>query len=111
MAQTINKNNLYNLMETRRFNITTLSSGNEEWSEIQRRIKAANKTYFALVEILKSSIVHKKRKKKRIYKTMIRIVLCYASETWVMNTKAETALGVFERIMDSGGFDTTNGSL
>ena len=75
---------------------TTISSNNEEWSEIQRRITAANKTYFALVGILKSSIVHKEMK-IRIYKTMIRTVLCYACETWVMNAKAETALGVFER--------------
>lgn len=104
MVQTRNKNYLYNLMETRRFNMTeefkylgtTISSNNEEWSEIQRRITAANKTYFALVGILKSSIVHKEMK-IRIYKTMIRTVLCYACETWIMNAKAETALGVFER--------------
>ena len=59
-------------------------------------LMAENETY-TLLEIMKSRYVHKKTK-FQIHKTVIRIILCYGCETWVMKEKIETALGIFERI-------------
>ena len=37
-----------------------------------------------------------RRTKIKIYKTIIRNVICYGSETWVMTKRTEMALGAFE---------------
>ena len=73
-----------------------ITRDNDETIEIQGRITAANKAYYALIGIMKSNHVHQKTKIK-IYQTIIRSVLTYGSETWTMSKKIETMLGVFER--------------
>ncbi|KAJ4436862.1 hypothetical protein ANN_16994 [Periplaneta americana] len=106
MTQIRNKQNIYNppnltinmFEETEKFKYlgTVMISNNNELIEVQSRITAANKAYFALSAILKSNCVHKETKLK-IYKTIIRSILCYASETWTLSKKKEAKLGIFER--------------
>jgi hypothetical protein len=64
--------------------------------EIQQRIQTANRCFFALRKHLQSS--HLSRQTKfTIHKTLIRPVLLYGSETWVLTKRVENQLLVFER--------------
>jgi hypothetical protein len=64
--------------------------------ETQRRIQTANKCFFGLRKQLQSR--HLSRSTKNIiYKTLIRPVLLYGSETWVLTRREENQLLVFER--------------
>jgi hypothetical protein len=64
--------------------------------EIQRRIQTANRCFFRLRKYPQSS--HLSRLTKvTIHKTLIRPVLLYGSETWVLIKREENQLLVFER--------------
>jgi hypothetical protein len=64
--------------------------------ERQRRIQTANRCFFGLRKHLQSS--HLSRQTKfNIYKTLILPFLFYGSETWVLTTREENQLLVFER--------------
>jgi hypothetical protein len=73
-----------------------ITEDNNEMTEIHQRIVVANRAYFALKDVMKSANVHRKTKVS-LYKTVIRIVLCFGSETWTMTGGAEVALAAFER--------------
>jgi sorting nexin-29 len=73
-----------------------LTNENDETVEIERRINLANKIYFALLPAMKSRVVNQ-RTKVRLYKTTIRPVLCYGSETWTLTSKMCELLDRFER--------------
>ena len=92
----INQNTGTNTFETKEeFKyLGTMISNNKEQTELQTRITAENKTYYALLEIMKSRYVHKKTT-FRVYKT-IRTIVFYGFGTWVVNNKIELASGVFE---------------
>jgi len=62
------------------FTYLGLNTRGSEESELQHQIISANKAYFALSHIFRSKIIHRKSK-IRIYKTMIRPILCYGCET------------------------------
>lgn len=68
----------------------------EDCQEIKRRIHLANKTYFSLLPIFKCKDIHRATK-TRLYKTMIRTVLCYGCESWTFNKKEELMVNAFER--------------
>jgi len=63
---------------------------------IQDRIQAANRSYFAHINLMKSKLLSKEQK-LRIYKTIIRPVLTYGCETWVLKTNDVNLLQRFER--------------
>jgi hypothetical protein len=64
--------------------------------EIQQRIQTANKCFFGLRKHLRSS--HLSRQTKfTIHKTLIRPVLLYGSETWVLTKREENQLLVFKK--------------
>jgi hypothetical protein len=64
--------------------------------EIQRRIQTANRCFFGLRKHLQSS--HLSRQTKfTIHKILIRSVLLYGSETWMLTKREENQLLVFER--------------
>jgi hypothetical protein len=64
--------------------------------EIQQRLQTANRCFFRLRKHLQSS--HLSRQTKfTIHKTLIRPVLLYDSETWVLTKREENQLLVFER--------------
>jgi hypothetical protein len=64
--------------------------------EIQRRIQTANRCFFGLRKHLQSS--HLSRQTKfTIQKTLIRPVLLFGSETWVLTKRDEKQLLAFGR--------------
>jgi hypothetical protein len=64
--------------------------------EIQRRIQTANRCFFGLRKHLRSR--HLSRQTKFfIHKTLIRPVLLYGSEMWVLIKREENQLLVFEK--------------
>jgi hypothetical protein len=64
--------------------------------KINTRIALANRSYFGLVNILKAKNINRKYK-VIIYKTLIKPLLLYGAETWVLSKADELRLGVFER--------------
>jgi hypothetical protein len=64
--------------------------------ELQRRIQSANRYFFGLRKHLQSSLISRQTK-FTIHKTLIRPVLLYGSETWVLTKREENQLLVFER--------------
>jgi hypothetical protein len=64
--------------------------------EIQWRLQTANRCFFRLHKHLRSS--HLSRQTRfTIHKTLIRPVLLYGSETWVLTKREENQLLVFKR--------------
>jgi len=63
--------------------------------EIQRRILAGNRTYFAAISPFKSRLLSRATK-IILYKTLIRPVVSYGAETWTLTKKEEQALLISE---------------
>jgi hypothetical protein len=62
---------------------------------LQKKIAKGNKAYYANSKLIKSKLL-KKNTKIKIYKTMIRLVVTYSSETWTLTAKDENNLRIFE---------------
>jgi hypothetical protein len=60
------------------------------------RIALASRSYFGLVNILKAKNINRKHK-VIMYKTLIKPVLMFGKETWILSKADELRLGVFER--------------
>jgi hypothetical protein len=73
-----------------------ISNDNDVQKEIQRLILAGNRTYFAAISLFRNRLVSRVTK-IRLYKTLIRPVVTYGAETWMMMKKEEQALLIFER--------------
>ena len=71
--------------------------------EIKRRILAAQRAYFAVRHLLTSRKISR-HAKLTMYKTLIRPVVLYGSESWNMTAADEHAIGVFERRILRGIF-------
>lgn len=69
---------------------------NDVSAEIRKRLVAANRAYFALLKTLRSRSITRGTKLV-IYKTLIRPVLTYASQTWTISRQNENSLLIFER--------------
>jgi hypothetical protein len=65
-------------------------------TEIQARISDGNGCCFALQRILMSKTISRKAK-LAIYKTIIKSIVTYASETWVLTKKDEALISTWER--------------
>jgi len=74
---------------------TLISNDNSIDKEIQRRILASYRTYFAAVSLFMSRLISRGTK-IQLYKTLIRPVVSYGAETWT-TIKKEQALLIFER--------------
>jgi len=64
--------------------------------EIKRRIMVGKHTYFANITFLKSKLLSRAIKMK-LYKTLIRPVICYGAETWILSKTDSNRLKIFER--------------
>ena len=64
--------------------------------EVQRRITLGNKAYYGNQVLFKSRLVSKKLKMK-LYWSIIRPIVTYACETWVLRETIKYKLRVFER--------------
>ena len=73
---------------------TLISNDNSAQKEIQRRIVAGNRTYFAALSLFRNRLLSRATK-IRLYKTLIRPVVTYGAETWTMTKKEEQALLIF----------------
>ena len=74
----------------------SVNNSNKTSDEIQRRIMAGNRAYHANQKLFKSSIISKSSKMK-IYKTLIRPVVAYGSETWNITNRDAERLRILER--------------
>jgi hypothetical protein len=75
---------------------TLISNDNGAEKEIQRRILASNRTYFAAVSLFRSQLLSRATK-ILLYKTLIRLVMSYGAEAWMMTKKEQQVLLVFKR--------------
>jgi hypothetical protein len=73
-----------------------ITADNNTSAEIKARLAAGNRCYYGLLRHLRSRLISRKTK-VLIYKTLIRPVLTYASESWTLTKKDENTLLVFER--------------
>ena len=64
--------------------------------EIAERIVKGNKAYCTNAKLIKSKFL-KRNTKMKIYKTIIRPVVMYSSETWTLTAENENNLPIFER--------------
>jgi hypothetical protein len=75
---------------------TLISNDNSVEKEIQKRILAGKRTYFAARSLFRSRL-SSRATKILLYKTLIRPVVSYGAEAWIMTKKDEQAVLVFER--------------
>ena len=75
---------------------TLISNDNSVEKEIQRRILAGNRTYFAAISPFRSRLLSRATK-IILYKTLIGPVVSYGAEAWTLTKKEEQALLIFER--------------
>jgi len=73
-----------------------VNGNNSIEEEIKRRISLGNKAFYANQDLLKSKLLTKNLK-LRMYKTLVRPVVTYAYETWVLKENIKAKLKVFER--------------
>ena len=69
---------------------------NRVQDEIYTRIMAGNRAFFANIKLLTSKRLSRSTK-MRLYKSLVRPVVCYGSETWTMRAEDEEKLRIFER--------------
>ena len=62
---------------------TLITADNNTSAQINKRITLASRSFFGLVNALKAKNVNRKYK-VIIYKTLIKSVLMYGAETWVL---------------------------
>jgi hypothetical protein len=75
----------------------SIVNGNDSIEEeIKERISLSNKAYYANQKLFKNKLLSKKSKLK-VYWTLVRSVLTYACETWVLKESIKQKLLVFER--------------
>jgi len=75
---------------------TPISNDNNVEKEIQRRILAGSRTYFAAIILFRSRLLSRATK-IILYKTLIRPVVSYGAEAWTLTKKEEQAVLIFER--------------
>jgi len=74
----------------------TINSKNNNHEEINIRITAANKCYYGLTSIFKSTHISIKLK-NILYKVIIKPVFLYPGETWPTTKRDEDNIAIFER--------------
>src|SRR6201996_7949310 len=73
-----------------------VNNKNDIVDEIRRRVTLGNRCYFGLLNLLRSKTIHMNLK-CMLYKTFIRPVVTFGSESWCMTNKEEQILLTFER--------------
>jgi hypothetical protein len=75
---------------------TLITADNNFSDKINNRITLASRSCFGMVSMFKAKNINRKHK-VIIYKTLIKPVLMYGAETWVMSRADELRLGIFDR--------------
>jgi hypothetical protein len=73
-----------------------INSKNSIQEEIRLRIQTGNRSLFANKKLLKNKDLNA-ASKLQIYKTIVRHIVTYGCETWVMTVAEQNRLLVFER--------------
>jgi len=71
-----------------------LNEDNSHQTDLQARIKNANKTYFMLQKLFKNKNISKKPK-LRLKNTIIDETLTYTSETWILTKRDRKQMNIF----------------
>jgi hypothetical protein len=74
----------------------TVNQNNTIEEEIKERITAGNRAFYANQKMLQSKLLSRKSKFK-LYQTLIRPTVTYASETWVLKENSIQKLKTFAR--------------
>jgi hypothetical protein len=64
---------------------------------IKERVMMGHKAYYANRQLVNSSLISRNSKLQQIYRTLVRPVVTYGSESWSLTMEQERALAVFER--------------
>ena len=75
---------------------TIMNADNSIEEEIKERISAGNRSFFANKKIFQSKLITRETT-ERLYHTVIRPVVVYGSECWVLTENIKQKLLVFER--------------
>jgi len=73
-----------------------INVGNSIEEDIKKRIALGKKAYYANLKFLKGRLVTKYSKSK-LHRTVVRPIVTYTSETWVLKEAIIQKLLVFER--------------
>ena len=73
-----------------------LNVTNDIEEEIKTRVTQGSRSFYSLKHLFKSSILSRATK-FRLYKTVVRPIVMYGSETWSLTSKQESLLSCFER--------------
>ena len=89
----------------------TIVNGNNTLEKaIRERIAEGNKAFYANKMLFKSKLVSKKSKLK-FYWSVIRPIVVYSCETWVLKESIIQRLSVFERKIQRKIFGPTKGDM
>ena len=75
---------------------SVVNGNNSIEEEIKGRISIGNKAFYANQDLFKIELLTK-NSQLRMYKILVRTVVTYACETWVLKENIKTKLRVFER--------------
>ena len=75
---------------------TIVNNTNTIKEEISKRLLVGNRAYFANIKLFTSRLLSRATK-FRLYKTLIRPVVCYGAETWTLSEMNSNKLRIFER--------------
>jgi hypothetical protein len=75
---------------------SNINRENNRMVEMKTYLTIANRSYYGIMKHLNSKTLHRNIK-VTIYKTLIRPVLVYGAEAWVLTKQDEMQLGCFER--------------
>jgi len=89
-------NYMFKRVDSFKFLGTMVSKMNNRSVEVNARLIMANIAYYGLQNHMKSRIMSRNIK-ILLYKTLIRPVLTYGAETWVLSKQDEHRLSIFER--------------
>jgi len=88
-------NSFFERVEKFRYLGTTLTNQNSIQEEITSRLKSGNACYYAVQNLLSSSLLSKNLKIK-VYIIIIMSFVLYGCETWLLMLRGECRLMVFE---------------
>jgi hypothetical protein len=89
-------NNVFKRVDSFKYLGTMVNKMNNRSVEVNVRLTMANRAYYGLQNHMKSRIIFRNTK-TLLYKTLIRPVLTYGPETWVLSKQYEHRLSIFER--------------